>query len=114
MYSDCEQRNIYFQDHPSKVEARKAELSRLESLAHHRSRRVPRATRLTFSVAPQTSLDKVASLVHDNPENLAFESYRTWLRSEVSHLSIGLPPLGHKDADQRRAVLLRRMGVMYQ
>lgn len=88
---------------------RKTELSRLESLLHHRSRRVPRTTRLTFLAVPQSSSDEVASLAHNNPENLEFGMYRAWLRGEVSHITTGLPILGHKDADQRRAALLRRM-----
>ncbi|KAJ2965991.1 hypothetical protein NUW54_g13937 [Trametes sanguinea] len=93
------------------AQARKNVLSEIESRVHHRSRRVTQATatRLVFSVSPTTSTDPVAPLAPDAAENKEFMSYRTWLRERNAFLDTELASIGDKDADNRRASLLRRM-----
>ncbi|KAJ3010193.1 hypothetical protein NUW54_g2561 [Trametes sanguinea] len=96
--------------HTTATAARFLELSKLESQLHHRSRRVTKAVRLTFSVAPTTSQDSIPPLASGDSTSQAFESYRTWLRDQISLCeSEDFRPVGNKDADHRLAALLRRL-----
>ncbi|PIL27816.1 hypothetical protein GSI_10970 [Ganoderma sinense ZZ0214-1] len=86
------------------VQKRHKCLSDLLSLVDQMCKSMPNNMKLTFETM-STSLEDPAP----EPSTPGFATLYTWLEDQIRYISQDLPPIGHRDMDQRRLALLRRL-----
>ena len=90
------------------VARRITELSLLESALYHEGCQVSASPTLAFSSPPSCLSDPPAGLQLANQDSRNLAKFRNWLETQQNNLRL-LPPLGHRDADRRRGILLDRI-----
>ncbi|KAL7284371.1 hypothetical protein ACG7TL_001661 [Trametes sanguinea] len=98
-------------DHPEQsvnlAVQRIRELASMEASLHRETKLLPQNPNLLFRAPPVSLDDPPSNLVSNNRDTATFIGLRQWLETQQSCLR-SLPPVGHKDADSRRLLMINR------